>query len=105
MLGGEGGVTAERTINQNAELISNISIRDIRESSETDEIVGMALSKRVMGAWSNMRDSTRALIDERPFYGKTTIPASVYSSQKEDVTTFGGYATIVSHENVDPDLV
>ncbi|MES0826794.1 TAXI family TRAP transporter solute-binding subunit [Ruegeria sp. SCP11] len=45
------------------------------------------------------------LIEERPFYAATDIPAGVYSSQKEDVTTFGGYATIVSHENVDPDVV
>lgn len=50
-------------------------------------------------------DVERALIEERPFYAATSIPASVYSSQKEDVTTFGGYATIVSHENVDPDVV
>lgn len=45
------------------------------------------------------------LIEERPFYAATSIPASVYSSQQADVTTFGGYATIVSHEEVDPDMV
>ncbi len=47
----------------------------------------------------------QALIDERPFYAATSIPASVYSSQQQDVTTFGGYATIVSHESVDADVV
>jgi hypothetical protein len=65
MLGGEG-VTVERSINQNSELISDISLRDLRETPESDEIIGMALSKRVMGAWRDMRTSTRALIDERP---------------------------------------
>lgn len=50
-------------------------------------------------------DVEKQLISEQPFYAETAIPASVYSSQKEDVTTFGGYATIVSHESVDEEVV
>lgn len=68
---------------------------------------GVAVATEGCGAQivSLNTDVEKQLIDERPFYAATKIPAGVYSSQKKDVTTFGGYATIVSHENVDPDLV
>ncbi len=68
---------------------------------------GVAVATEGCGAQivSLNTDVEKQLIEERPFYAATDIPAGVYSSQKEDVTTFGGYATIVSHENVDADLV
>ena len=66
MPGGESSVTAERTIKPGAELIPDITLRDIRESADHEVPAGMTLSKRVVGAWSNMRASTRTLIDERP---------------------------------------
>lgn len=68
---------------------------------------GVAVATEGCGAQivSLNTDVEKQLIEERPFYAATNIPAGVYSSQKEDVTTFGGYATIVSHENVDADLV
>lgn len=59
-------MTAERTIETGSNLIPDISLRDIRESADNEDIVGMTLSKRVIGAWGNMRASTRALIEERP---------------------------------------
>lgn len=68
---------------------------------------GVAVATEGCGAQIVSLDTEveQALIDERPFYAKTEIPAGVYSSQKGDVTTFGGYATIVSHEDVDPEVV
>jgi len=46
-----------------------------------------------------------ALIKEFPFYGPVTIPKGVYKSTTEPVTTFGGYATVVSSAKVPNDVV
>lgn len=59
-------MTAERTIDPKSELLTEISLSELRERAERDAINGMPLSRRVMGAWSDMRASVRALIDERP---------------------------------------
>lgn len=47
----------------------------------------------------------RGLIDEYPFYGSVVIPKGAYTSVTEAVTTFGGYATIVTSARIDDDLV
>ena len=62
----ETDVTAERIIDQKAELLPEIRLSDLGEYTDRDDDVGMTLSSRVIGAWSNMRASTRTLIDERP---------------------------------------
>ena len=47
----------------------------------------------------------KKLISEYPFYGPVNIPAGVYSTVTQPVTTFGGYATIVSSSKVPNDVV
>jgi TRAP transporter TAXI family solute receptor len=50
-------------------------------------------------------DVEKGLIKEFPFYGPVNIPKGAYSSVTAPVTTFGGYATIVSSAKVAEDVV
>ena len=47
----------------------------------------------------------RDLIKQFPFYGPVSIPKGAYSSVPKPVTTFGGYATVVSSAKVPADVV
>jgi TRAP transporter TAXI family solute receptor len=46
-----------------------------------------------------------ALIAERPYYRKATIPGGMYRGSEEDVTTFGVGATFVSSAAVSEDVI
>jgi uncharacterized protein len=46
-----------------------------------------------------------ALIAERPYYRKATIPGGMYRGSEEDVTTFGVGATFVSSAKVSEDVI
>lgn len=46
-----------------------------------------------------------ALVEERPYYRKATIPAGMYSGQDDDVNTFGVGATIVTSADVPDEVV
>ncbi|MFW5969060.1 MAG: TAXI family TRAP transporter solute-binding subunit [Halofilum sp. (in: g-proteobacteria)] len=50
-------------------------------------------------------DAVDKLVDENPYYSVATIPGGTYDRQKEDVTTFGVRATLVSSDEVDADVV
>lgn len=47
-------------------MLGDISLQDVRDTRDLKDVVGMTLWKRVIGAWVDMRASTRLLINERP---------------------------------------
>ncbi len=63
---------------------------------------GVAVATEGCGAYIvNLNtDVEKGLISEFPFYGPVNIPKGAYSSTTAPVTTFGGYATIVSSAKV-----
>ena len=68
---------------------------------------GVAVATEGCGAYivNLSTDVEKGLISEFPFYGPVNIPKGAYSSTTEPVTTFGGYATIVSSAKVPEDVV
>lgn len=68
---------------------------------------GVAVATEGCGAYivSLDTDVEKGLISEFPFYGPVNIPKGAYSSTTEPVTTFGGYATIVTSAKVPDDVV
>ncbi|MFD2191908.1 TAXI family TRAP transporter solute-binding subunit [Pistricoccus aurantiacus] len=46
-----------------------------------------------------------ALVEEHPYYTKSTIPGGLYKGNDEDTETFGVAATFVSSTDTDPELV
>ena len=63
---------------------------------------GVAVATEGCGAYIvNLNtDVEKGLITEFPFYGPVSIPKGAYTSTTAPVTTFGGYATIVSSAKV-----
>lgn len=59
-------MTAESVIKADSPLLPDVTLRDIQSAQEPEDLKGMALSRRVMLAWMNMREATRTLIEERP---------------------------------------
>jgi uncharacterized protein len=68
---------------------------------------GVAVATEGCGAYivELNSDVEKGLIKEFPFYGPVNIPKGAYSSVMEPVTTFGGYATIVTSAKVSEDVV
>lgn len=68
---------------------------------------GVAVATEGCGAYivELNTDVERGLIKQFPFYGPVEIPKGAYSSVTQPVTTFGGYATIVSSAKVPADVV
>ena len=68
---------------------------------------GVAVATEGCGAYivSLATDVEKGLISEFPFYGPVDIPKGAYTSTTEPVTTFGGYATIVTSAKVPDDVV
>lgn len=68
---------------------------------------GVAVATEGCGAYIvNLNtDVEKGLIEKFPFYGPVNIPKGAYSSVTEPVTTFGGYATIVTSAKVSEDVV
>lgn len=50
-------------------------------------------------------DAIDALVSERPYYAKATIPGGLYKGNDDDTTTFGVKATFVTSADVDDDVV
>lgn len=50
-------------------------------------------------------DEIDALIEDRPYYAKATIPGGIYRGNEEDVQTFGVRATLVTSTNTSDDVV
>ena len=68
---------------------------------------GVAVATEGCGAYIVNLDTDveSGLIDEFPFYGPVVIPEGAYTSTTEPVTTFGGYATVVTSANVPEQVV
>ena len=68
---------------------------------------GVAVATEGCGAYIvNLNsDVEKGLIKEFPFYGPVDIPKGAYTSTTAPVTTFGGYATIVTSAKVSADVV
>lgn len=68
---------------------------------------GVAVATEGCGAYivDLNTDIEKGLIGEFPFYGPVSIPKGAYSSVTDTVTTFGGYATIVTSAKVSEDVV
>lgn len=68
---------------------------------------GVAVATEGCGAYIVNLDTDveKGLISEFPFYGPVNIPKGAYTSTTEPVTTFGGYATIVTSAKVSEDVV
>lgn len=68
---------------------------------------GVAVATEGCGAYivDLSTDVENGLIKEFPFYGPVNIPKGAYSSVTTPVTTFGGYATIVTSAKVADDVV
>lgn len=68
---------------------------------------GVAVATEGCGAYivDLNTDVEKGLISEFPFYGPVNIPTGAYTSVTQPVTTFGGYATIVSSAKVSDDVV
>lgn len=63
-------MTGEHAIKGETAILPDVHLSDLPQGRNTDDVVGMPLSRRVMGAWMDMRASTRQLIDERPSEGR-----------------------------------
>lgn len=68
---------------------------------------GVAVATEGCGAYivDLNTDVEKGLIKEFPFYGPVSIPKGAYSSVTAPVTTFGGYATIVTSAKVPDNVV
>lgn len=63
---GVSNVTAENAMDAESSVLPEVHLSDVQISEEPEESRAMPLHRRVIGAWSDMRVSTRTLIDEKP---------------------------------------
>ena len=59
-------MTAENAMEPESRILPDVHLSDVQVTEEPEESLAMPLHKRVIGAWSDMRASTRTLIDEKP---------------------------------------
>ncbi len=70
-------------------------------SGATQETLASCPS-HLVNAWS---PEIAKLVKETPYYRKAVIPAGMYGGQKEDITTFGVGATLITSADVPEDVV
>ena len=63
---GVSNVTAENAMDPETGALPEVHLSDVQVAEEPEESRAMPLHKRVFSAWSDMRASTRTLIDEKP---------------------------------------
>ena len=63
---GVSNVTADNAMDSDSRVLPEVHLSDVQINDEPEESRAMPLHKRVMGAWTDMRVSTRTLIDEKP---------------------------------------